>query len=119
MRAMQLERAGAPLALAAKLDSPSPGPHQVLIRIAACGVCRTDLHIVDGELTDPKLPLIPGHEIVGYVAALGEGVTGLKLSDRIGVPWLGHTCGECVFCRSGRENLCAQARFTGYHIDGG
>jgi propanol-preferring alcohol dehydrogenase len=91
----------------------------VLIRVAACGVCRTDLHIIDGELADPKLPLVPGHEIVGYVAALGENVRGLKLGDRIGVPWLGHTCGLCAFCRSGRENLCAQARFTGYHIDGG
>jgi alcohol dehydrogenase, propanol-preferring len=116
---MRLERARAPLALAATLDTPSPGPHQVLIRVAACGVCRTDLHIMDGELTHPKLPLVPGHEIVGYVAALGDGVTGLKLGDRIGVPWLGHTCGECGFCRSGRENLCGEARFTGYHIDGG
>jgi propanol-preferring alcohol dehydrogenase len=119
MRAMRLERADAPLALADKLDPPAPGPHQVLIRVAACGVCRTDLHIIDGELADPKLPLVPGHEIVGYVAALGENVRGLKLGDRIGVPWLGHTCGLCAFCRSGRENLCAQARFTGYHIDGG
>jgi len=119
MRAMRLERAGTPLALAAKLEPPAPGPHKVLIRVAACGVCRTDLHIIDGELADPKLPLVPGHEIVGYVAALGENVRGLKLGDRIGVPWLGHTCGECAFCRSGRENLCALARFTGYHIDGG
>jgi len=119
MRAMRLERASAPLALVAKLEPPAPGPQQVLIRVAACGVCRTDLHIIDGELANPKLPLVPGHEIVGYVAALGENVRGLRLGDRIGVPWLGYTCGECTFCRSGRENLCAKARFTGYHIDGG
>lgn len=119
MRVMRLERAGASLRLVDKLDTPSPAPHQVLIRVTACGVCRTDLHIIDGELTAPKLPLVPGHEIVGYVAALGEGVTSLNLDDRIGVPWLGSTCGICVYCRSGRENLCAEARFTGYQIDGG
>ncbi len=119
MRAMRLERAGSALRLAERLDVPAPGPHRVLIRVAACGVCRTDLHIVDGELTEPKLPLVPGHEIVGYVAALGDGVTTLKLGERIGVPWLGYTCGACVFCRSGRENLCDRARFTGYQIDGG
>jgi alcohol dehydrogenase, propanol-preferring len=119
MRAMRLERAHTPLRLADALATPTPGSHQVLIRVAACGVCRTDLHIVDGELTEPKLPLIPGHEIVGTVAAWGDDVTSLKLGERIGVPWLGSTCGVCVYCRSGRENLCAEARFTGYQIDGG
>ncbi len=119
MRAMRLEQKQGLLHLAADMAAPAPGPHQVLIRVAACGVCRTDLHIVDNELTDPKLPLVPGHEIVGYVAGLGDGVASLKLGDRIGVPWLGFTCGECAYCRSGRENLCGKARFTGYQIDGG
>lgn len=119
MRAMRLERAGAALIFADRLERPAPAPHQVLIRVSACGVCRTDLHIVDGELTEPKLPLIPGHEIVGYVEALGAGVTGLARGDRVGVPWLGFTCGQCAYCRSGRENLCDEARFTGYQIDGG
>jgi propanol-preferring alcohol dehydrogenase len=91
----------------------------VLLRIHACAVCRTDLHVVDGELPDPKLPLVPGHEIVGTVAALGPGVTRFALGDRVGVPWLGWTCGVCRFCRSGRENLCERARFTGYTVDGG
>ena len=98
---------------------PSPGPGQVLIRVHACAVCRTDLHVVDGDLSEPKLPLVPGHEIVGSVAALGDGVDRFAIGDRVGVPWLGWTCGACPFCRGGRENLCAQARFTGYQIDGG
>ena len=119
MHAMRLERQGEALKWADKIATPSPGPHQVLLRVAACGVCRTDLHIVDNELNEAKLPLIPGHEIVGYVTALGEGVTGLKPGDRIGVPWLGYTCGHCAYCRGGRENLCEHARFTGYQIDGG
>ncbi len=119
MRAMRLRRPGMALSLAQDIERPEPGPHQVLLRVAACGVCRTDLHIVDGELAEPKLPLTPGHEIVGYVEALGEGVTGLALGQRIGVPWLGFTCGHCAYCRSGRENLCDEARFTGYQIDGG
>jgi propanol-preferring alcohol dehydrogenase len=119
MRAMRLEAARTPLRLDDALAVPQPGPHQVLLRIAACGVCRTDLHVVDGELARPKLPLTPGHEIVGYVEAIGEGVAGLTRGERIGVPWLGYTCGECVYCRSGRENLCDRARFTGYTIDGG
>jgi alcohol dehydrogenase, propanol-preferring len=119
MRAMRLAAARTRLSLEEALPTPQPGAHQVLLRVTACGVCRTDLHIVDGELTQPKLPLIPGHEIVGTVAALGDGVTGLKRGDRIGVPWLGFTCGRCVYCRSGRENLCDHARFTGYNIDGG
>lgn len=119
MRAMRLQRPRTALALVEGIERPAPGPHQVLLRVAACGVCRTDLHIVDGELTEPKLPLVPGHEIVGYVVSLGEGVTGLAPGQRIGVPWLGFTCGHCAYCRSGRENLCDEARFTGYQIDGG
>jgi alcohol dehydrogenase, propanol-preferring len=119
MRAMRLAAAHRRLSLEASLPTPQPGSHQVLLRVSACGVCRTDLHIVDGELTEPKLPLIPGHEIVGTVEAIGDGVTGLKPGERIGVPWLGFTCGECAYCRSGRENLCDRARFTGYTIDGG
>ena len=101
------------------MELPTPGRGQVLIRVHACAVCRTDLHVVDGDLTEPKLPLVPGHEIVGTVATLGPGVDRFAVGDRVGVPWLGWTCGECGFCRSGRENLCAQARFTGYQIDGG
>jgi propanol-preferring alcohol dehydrogenase len=119
MQAMTLDRAQQPLRFAADARDPAPGPGQVLIRVAACGVCRTDLHIVDGELTEPKLPLVPGHEIVGRVAACGAGVTGFTPGDRVGVPWLGWVCGTCVYCRSGRENLCDAARFTGYQIDGG
>ncbi|MFO1025608.1 MAG: zinc-dependent alcohol dehydrogenase family protein [Acetobacteraceae bacterium] len=98
---------------------PQPGPHQVLIRVHACGVCRTDLHVVDRDLTDPKLPLVPGHEIVGTVSATGPDVAAIQVGDRVGVPWLGWTCGSCVYCRSARENLCDRARFTGYQIDGG
>ncbi len=118
MRAMLLHEPRQPLRLAA-VAVPTPGPGQVLIRVCACAVCRTDLHVVDGELTQPKLPLVPGHEIVGSVAALGTGVDRFRIGERVGVPWLGWTCGECEFCRSVRENLCAQARFTGYQIDGG
>ena len=118
MQAMLLEAPRSSLRLVS-LDVPTPGPHQVLIRVHACAVCRTDLHVVDGELTEPKLPLIPGHEIVGAVAAVGEQVHRFAVGDRVGVPWLGWTCGECQFCRSGRENLCEHARFTGYQIDGG
>jgi propanol-preferring alcohol dehydrogenase len=115
---MVLDTPRTPLRLAS-LPVPTPSPGQVLIRVHACAVCRTDLHVVDAELPEPKLPLIPGHEIVGTVAALGEGVERFAIDDRVGVPWLGWTCGECEFCRSGRENLCSQARFTGYQIDGG
>ena len=118
MRCMVLDAARTPLRLAS-LPVRTPGPGQVLIRVHACAVCRTDLHVVDADLTEPKLPLVPGHEIVGTIAALGEGVERFGAGDRVGVPWLGWTCGECEFCRSGRENLCAQARFTGYQIDGG
>jgi propanol-preferring alcohol dehydrogenase len=118
MRAMRLDAARQPLRLAA-IAIPTPGAGQVLVRVHACAVCRTDLHVVDGELTDPKLPLIPGHEIVGTVAACGDGADRFRIGDRVGVAWLGFTCGDCEFCRAGRENLCAQARFTGYQIDGG
>ena len=118
MRAMLFERPGESLRLA-DLPIPDPSSDQVLIRVHACAVCRTDLHVVDGELTQPKLPLIPGHEIVGTVVELGAGVTRFKIGDRVGVPWLGRTCGECSFCRAGQENLCDQAKFTGYTIDGG
>ena len=118
MRAMILDTAGRKLRLAAT-PVPTPSPGQVLLRVHACAVCRTDLHVVDGDLTRLKLPLVPGHEIVGTVAALGAGVDRFAIGDRVGVPWLGWTCGVCEFCRSGRENLCAQARFTGYQIDGG
>jgi len=118
MRAMVLERAGASLR-AAEVPVPEPGPGQVLLRVRACAVCRTDLHVVDGELPYPKLPLIPGHQIVGTVEGAGEGVERFAPGDRIGVPWLGWTDGTCRYCRAGRENLCDGARFTGYEIDGG
>jgi alcohol dehydrogenase, propanol-preferring len=118
MRAQVLTAAGRPLA-AAELPAPRPGPQQVLIAVRACAVCRTDLHIVDGELPDPKLPLVPGHEIIGTVVEKGESVDRFAVGDRVGVPWLGWTCGVCEYCRSGRENLCDRAQFTGYQIDGG
>jgi len=118
MRAMLFEKAGQPLRKA-ELPMPKPGPGQVLIRVRACAVCRTDLHVVDGELTQPKLPLIPGHEIVGAVEEKGEGAERYEIGDRVGIPWLGWTCGECSYCLWGRENLCDRARFTGYTIDGG
>lgn len=115
---MQL-RAPATALVPVDLAIPQPGPGQVLVRVRACGVCRTDLHVVDGELPDPRSPVIPGHEVVGTVAALGERTTGFTPGQRVGVPWLGFTCGTCDCCTSGRENLCAQARFTGYTLDGG
>jgi alcohol dehydrogenase, propanol-preferring len=118
MRAMLMHAAHQPLQLTA-MAIPSPGPGQVLIHVHACAVCRTDLHVVDGELTHPKLPLIPGHEIVGTIEALGTDAGQFRIGDRVGVPWLGFCCGVCDFCRAGRENLCEQARFTGYQIDGG
>jgi propanol-preferring alcohol dehydrogenase len=102
-----------------EMSLPQPSPQQILIRVLACGVCRTDLHVVDGELTEGKLPIIPGHEIVGRVTATGTAVTRFRSGDRVGVPWLGSTCGTCAYCTSGRENLCNDARFTGYHLDGG
>jgi propanol-preferring alcohol dehydrogenase len=116
--AMMLDAPGQPLR-AAQVVPRDPGPGEVLVSVAACGVCRTDLHVVDGELEHPHLPLVPGHEIVGRVIATGAGVDRFQLGERVGIPWLGWTCGECVFCRSGRENLCSLTRFTGYDIDGG
>jgi propanol-preferring alcohol dehydrogenase len=118
MRAMIFNGAGSPLR-AAELPRPEPGPGQVRIDVHACAVCRTDLHIVDGELADPKLPLVLGHQIVGLVSGVGRGGTRFSVGERVGVPWLGWTDGTCGFCRSGRENLCDRARFTGYQIDGG
>lgn len=118
MRAMVLERPGEPLR-EAELPDPAPGEGQVLLDVLACGVCRTDLHVVDGELSEPKLPLVPGHQIVATVAASGPGAARFSVGDRVGVPWVGWVCGECRFCRAGRENLCLRARFTGYDIDGG
>lgn len=118
MRAMVLEAAGRPL-VERRLARPEPGAGEVLVEVAACAVCRTDLHVCDGDLTQPKLPLVPGHEIVGRVAALGQGVDRFRTGDRVGVPWLGWTCGRCRWCLGGRENLCPEARFTGYQIDGG
>lgn len=118
MKAMLLDRPGAPLRLA-EVAVREPGPGEVLVKVAACGVCRTDLHVADGDLKQPKLPIIPGHEIVGYVEATGAGVESLRLGQRVGIPWLGATCGCCRFCRSGHENLCDTPGFTGYTIDGG
>ena len=118
MRAQVLTAAGRPLA-AAELPAPRPGPQQLLIEVRACAVCRTDLHVVDGELPDPKLPLVPGHEIIGTIVDKGAAAERFAIGDRVGVPWLGWTCGVCEYCRGGRENLCDRARFTGYQIDGG
>ncbi len=115
---MVLSGPGTPLSLA-NLPLPHPGPGQVLVRVRACGVCRTDLHVARGELPDPKLPLVLGHEIVGQIADLGPGVAGFALDDRVGVPWLWSTCGRCGYCDRGAENLCDLARFTGYREDGG
>ena len=118
MKAMVLERPGEPLRETERL-SPEAGPGQVLLRVAACGVCRTDLHVVDGELPDLGRPIVPGHQIVGVVEAVGPGTERPTVGERVGVPWLGWTCGACRFCLSGRENLCGKARFTGYQLDGG
>jgi alcohol dehydrogenase, propanol-preferring len=115
---MVLDRPGEPLECG-DLPTPEPGPGQLVVRVRACGVCRTDLHVVDGELPDPKLPLVPGHQVVGTVEAMGEGAKRFANGDRVGVPWLGWTDGECRYCRSGRENLCPRAVFTGYLADGG
>ncbi len=118
MRAMVLDKPGTALVMHERAV-PAPHAGEVLVEVAACGVCRTDLHVVDGDLTEPNLPIVPGHEIVGRVAALGAGVTGFELGERVGVPWLGATCGVCPYCRSGRENLCDHQVFTGYTRDGG
>ena len=118
MRAQLLTAPGYKLA-ACELPPPRPGPGQVLLQVRACAVCRTDLHVVDGELPYPKLPLVPGHEIIGTIVETGEGADRFAIGDRVGVPWLGWTCGICDYCRAGQENLCDRARFTGYQIDGG
>jgi len=118
MRAMVLHRPGEPLR-AEEQPRPRPGPGQLLLQVKACGVCRTDLHVVDGELSEPALPLIPGHQIVATVAGVGDAVGGFRSGERVGVPWLGWTCGQCDYCRGGRENLCDRARFTGYQTPGG
>lgn len=118
MKAMVLQQPNRPMVLS-DVSKPVPGQGQVLIKVAACGVCRTDLHVVDGELNQPELPLIPGHQIVGRVTAIGENVSEFALGDRVGVPWLGYSCGDCFFCTNGQENLCQKARYTGYQINGG
>lgn len=115
---MVLKKPGTPLE-EEDIPVPVPGPNQVLVKVKACGVCRTDLHVVDGELTEPKLPLVPGHEIIGTVVAAGEYAGKFQIGDRIGIPWLGHTCGVCKFCKKDMENLCDNPKFTGYTIDGG
>ncbi len=118
MRAMVFDGISSVLTMR-DLADPEPGPDQVLIKVEACGVCRTDLHVIDRDLKEPKLPLVPGHEIVGRIVQLGQGVEGLKVGQRVGVPWLGHTCGECAYCRRAEENLCNTPGFTGYTINGG
>src|SRR6202040_2659303 len=118
MRAMVLEQPEKPLILQ-DVPKPRPTAGELLVGVNACAVCRTDLHVADGELPDPKLPLILGHQIVGRVEQIGDGVNGFSVADRIGIPWLGWTDGDCVYCRSNRENLCHRAKFTGYTIDGG
>ncbi len=118
MHAMVLQTPGDSLAYM-EVPVMEPGPDQVLIKVHACGVCRTDLHVVDGELPNPKLPIIPGHEIVGSIVRKGRNVESFAVGDRIGVPWVGYTCGECRYCRNGRENLCDRPKFTGYTLDGG
>jgi propanol-preferring alcohol dehydrogenase len=118
MQAMVLKQPGGPLEWS-QLADRSPGPGEIRVRVAACGVCRTDLHVLDGELPDPKSPIIPGHEIVGRIDAVGSGVDGLDIDQRVGIPWLGHTCGVCRYCIGGQENLCDRPLFTGYTRDGG
>jgi propanol-preferring alcohol dehydrogenase len=118
MQAMVLKAPGGPLEYS-ELADRSPGPGEIRVRVVACGVCRTDLHVLDGELPDPKWPIIPGHEIVGRIDALGSGVDSLRVGERVGIPWLGHTCGVCPYCLAGQENLCDRPLFTGYTRDGG
>src|SRR5437868_2608224 len=119
MRAMVLTKNGAGVLEAAERELPIALPGELLVKVRACGVCRTDLHVVDGELPDAETPLIPGHEIVGVVEQVGDSVTDFKAGDRVGIPWLGYSCGQCARCTSGHENLCPNARFIGYHSDGG
>lgn len=118
MRAMLMEKPRQKLKYC-DVEKPSPKSNEILIKVSACGICRTDLHVVDGELKNPKLPLIPGHQIIGTIEQIGTAVTGFMINQRVGVPWLGGSCGTCSFCLAGRENLCDHARFTGYQIDGG
>ena len=118
MHAMVLKKIGTALEWT-ELPERQPGPGEIRVKVAACGVCRTDLHVVDGELPDPVVPIIPGHEIVGRIDAVGTGVQGLKVGERVGIPWLGHTCGVCPYCKGGHENLCDRPLFTGYTRDGG
>src|SRR5260221_7894352 len=118
MRAMVLERPRTPLVMRER-SAPEPASGEILIEVAACCVCRTDLHVVDGELPNPKLPIMPGHEVVGRIDAIGGGVEGFRLGERVGIPWLGHPCGICPYCISNHENLCDQPLFTGYTRDGG
>jgi len=118
MKAMLLDHIGGPLRLG-EIAKPIAGPHEIVVKVKACGVCRTDLHVVDGDLAQAKLPIVPGHEIVGVVDEIGVGVEGFSIGQRVGIPWLGGTCGHCPYCRNGRENLCDTPRFTGYQIDGG
>jgi len=118
MKAMMLKSRAQPLELT-ELAVPEPGPEQILVRVLACGVCRTDLHVVDGDLTKGKLPIVPGHEVIGEVVEHGAAVSAYTRGDRVGVPWLGYTCGVCEYCARGQENLCDSARFTGYDLDGG
>lgn len=118
MRAMMLKKLSSPLEWS-ELSDRSPGRGEIRVRVGACGVCRTDLHVVDGELPDPQVPIIPGHEIVGRIDAIGSGVQQLSIDERVGIPWLGHTCGVCPYCTSGHENLCDHPLFTGYTRDGG
>ena len=119
MRAMKLARSGSGHLETVEVGTPTPGPTGVLVKVLACGVCRTDLHVVDGELPEPTIPVVPGHEIVGRVEAVGRDVTTLACGARVGIPWLGWSCGACDFCRTDRENLCPGARYTGYQLDGG
>jgi alcohol dehydrogenase, propanol-preferring len=119
MRAMILPARGAGALDGVERDAPVALPGELVVQVKACGVCRTDLHVVDGELPDGEVPIVPGHEIVGIVTQVGDGVTGFAAGDRVGIPWLGYSCGECAYCRHGQENLCPAARFTGYQLDGG
>jgi len=119
MRAMALTRFGLGHLDAVEIDKPAPGPGEVVVKVLACGVCRTDLHVVDGDLPEPAIPIVPGHEIVGRVESVGNDVTTCAPGDRVGIPWLGWSCGTCEFCRDERENLCRRARYTGYQLNGG
>src|SRR3974390_3692782 len=118
MHAMTLRAPRTPLVMQTR-SVPVPGAGEILVAVAVCGVCRTDLHVVDGELPNPKLPIVPGHEIVGRIDTVGDGVNALSVGQRVGVPWLGRACGQCRYCRNGKENLCDRPLFTGYTRDGG